>query len=274
MYVCIAVFFSSIIYIVYNQYTVSNEKRLYEELQEARNKASEALISSENEDTSTDTQKNEETVLPESEEVEETTQVIEEKTILPEYEELYAENSDLYGWIKIEDTVIDYPVMHTPDAEDPNFYISKDWNKQEARYGSIYVDGRCNEETENLIVYGHNTVDGSMFGSLTKYKNAEYYEEHKYIQFDTIYEKATYEIIAVSKAVVYYENKPEDEYLFYEHTELDSEEEFNKYISYMKENSWIDIDGTAMYGDQIITLCTCDYWTSNARLLVVAKKIK
>ena len=272
MYVCIGVLLVSVGYIVYNQYTIFQEKQLLAEVQETK---SEAIVdSSENEKSEEAMYESEEIPFQESESNEETTEVIKEKSILPEYEELYKENNDLYGWITIEDTVINYPVMQTPNSENLNFYINRNWDKEETRYGSIYVDGRCDDETENLLIYGHNTIDGSMFGSLIDYKEKEYYEQHKYIIFDTIYEKGLYEIIAVAKGIVYYENRPDDKYLFYEHIELNSEEEFNEYMNYLKDNSWYEINNNAVYGDQIITLCTCDYWTENARLLVVAKRIE
>lgn len=197
----------------------------------------------------------------------------EEKSILSEYANLYEENSDLYGWIEIKDSVINYPVMYTP--EDPNFYLYKNWFKEYSPSGSIFIDGRADDETENLIIYGHNMYDGTtMFSSLVQYKQKEHYESHKYIQFETLYETSLYEIIAVSKAVVYNEAMPKDEYLFYEHMELNSEDEFNKYIEYVKENSYYEIENTATYGDKLITLCTCDYGGKDARLLIVAKGIK
>lgn len=203
-----------------------------------------------------------------------------EKEILQEYKELYEQNSDLYGWITIkgeneEDPIIDYPVMYTPD--DPNFYEKHNWKKETSIQGGIWIDGRCNEETENIIIYGHRMKDGSMFGSLKKYKEQDYFYEHKYIQFNNLYEKQTYEIIAVSESKVYYkeddEEPSEGEYLFYQHVNLDSEEEFCAYISNIKENACYETGVTAEYGDQLITLCTCDYHTKNGRLLVVAKRI-
>lgn len=257
LYVCIVMFLISIAYIVYYKYTMYSENKDFAELRTSKDEVS-TLESEGNNKT--------ENLEPEIE------SVVKSIEILPEYEMLHKENADLYGWIKIEDTVIDYPVMYTP--ENPNFYLYKNWYKEETSSGSIFIDGRTSQTTNNIIVYGHNMKSGTMFGSLDQYKEKNYYDGHKYIQFDTIYEKATYEIIAVAKAIVYYEHKPENEFLFYEHTELNSEEEFNEYVSYMKENSYYRIDSTAEYGDEIITLCTCDYWGQDARLLVVAKKIK
>lgn len=197
------------------------------------------------------------------------------KPILPEYKTLHEENSDLYGWIKIEGTVIDYPVMFTPN--DPNFYEDKNWNKEVCYAGvgtSIWLDGWATDNSENSIVYGHEMADGSMFGSLSYYKDPSYCEEHKYIQFDTLYEKQTYEIISVSKGIAYYDTPPEGEYLFYNHIELDSKEEFDAYVNNAKEKAWYDTDRTAQYGDKLITLCTCDGWTTDGRLFIVAKKIE
>lgn len=193
--------------------------------------------------------------------------------IMPQYESFYADNSDTYGWIRIDDTVIDYPVMHTPDR--PNYYEHLTFEKVESKYGSIFIDYRTTEDTENTLVFGHNMKDRTMFGSLREYKNKKYYNNHQYIHFNTLYEEGLYQIVAVAKGVVYYDKNaiPKDAYLFYDHIELDTEEEFNEYMDYMKNNSWIDTGLTAEYGDKLITLVTCDYWTTNARLLIVAKKV-
>jgi len=202
-----------------------------------------------------------------------------EKQLLPQYANLHEKNTDLYGWISIEgsDTSLEkgYPVMFTPN--DGNFYERRNFEKEESKSGSIWVDGRTKEDTENIIVYGHNMKNHTMFGSLKKYYNdKEYYEEHKYIQFDTLFERQTFEIISVLKARVYYPEKgekvPEGEYLFYDHMELDNEKAFNDYIKYVKGNECYETGVTAKYGEQLITLCTC-HGTNNERLLIVAKKI-
>lgn len=206
----------------------------------------------------------------------------EKKQILPEYKELYNENSDMYGRIFIPGIEIetsegiqkfDFPVMYTP--EDPNFYEDKNWNKEVCKVGmSIWLDGRTTENSENTIIYGHNMKNLTMFGSLRYYKDKDFYETHKYINFDTLYEKQTYEIISVSRAVIYYDTEPpKGEYLFYEHVELDTEEEFDEYVKSVKESSHYNIEETAKFGDKLITLCTCDYEIENERLIIVAKKI-
>lgn len=195
-----------------------------------------------------------------------------EKQILKEYRKFYEEDHDFYGWIKVEDTDIDFPVMFTPD--DPNFYENKNLEKEACKSGGwwIWIDGRTTEDTENVIIYGHNMKYGEMFGSLKKYKEPEFYEAHKYIQFDTLYERGTYEIISVVKTRDYGEG--ENQYRFYDHTELDSEEEFQEYVDNAKKNACFPIETTAEFGDRLITLSTCDKWTEEGRLLIVAKKIR
>lgn len=258
--ICIICLVSSsglIFSIKYNQY---KERKAFEELESK--KQTENL---EEESTETDEVLETEPTVEEPE--------IKQPIILSEYKKLYEENSDLYGWIKIDDTIIDYPVMHT--SEDLNYYNHHDWNRNETISGTPFVDGRTiYGETENTLVYGHNMKDRTMFGSLREYKEKSFYETHKYIQFDTIYEKEKYEIISVSKGIVYYDvEPPKDEYLFYDHVELDTKEQFNQYVQNIKDNEYFETGVTAEFGDKLITLCTCDYWTENARLLVVAKKI-
>lgn len=263
LYVCITILSISIAYIAYYKYTMYTQKQGFEELQELK---SEEIASTNNmlENSITDSSN-----IEKKEQAQDETQ----KKILKEYHKLYQQNTDLYGWITIKNTPIDYPVMYTP--EEPNYYLYKNWEKEKSTLGSIFIDGRTNENTGNIIIYGHNMKNETMFGSLYRYKEREYYETHKYIEFDTIYEKATYEIIAVASAIVYYEEEPpEGEYLFYEHIDFNSEEEFDEYISAIRKNSYYEINTSAKYGEQIITLCTCDYWKENARLLIVAKKLE
>lgn len=224
-----------------------------------------------------ETQLEEETEIIEIETEEE-----EELIILPEYEELYSENSDFIGWIKIDDTSIDYPVMQT-SIEEPTFYIHKDWEKNYSKKGIPFIDAwSILGESRNLIIYGHNMKDGTMFGPLKNYKEKSFYDEHQIIKFDTIYEKSDYQIISVLLAQVFYVGDTEEvrtdvsdnEFVFYNYSNINSEEQFDEYISQIKERSLYDTGVTAEYGDNLITLCTCSYHVKDGRLLVVAKKIQ
>lgn len=196
-----------------------------------------------------------------------------ESTMISKYANLYKENNDLYGWLTIEDSEINYPVMQRID--DQNFYLDKNWEKEYSINGMIFADEQVNEKSNNIILYGHNMKDGSMFGSLKKYKNQDFYETHKYIKFDTLYEEATYEIISVSKTIAYYtfDEAEKADYYFYFHINMNSDEEFNEYVSKAKQNAYYETNVTAEYGDELLTLSTCDSWTDDGRLLVIAKKV-
>ena len=284
--ILLLIFCASVSSLVYTKYTKYQEQKAFEELEEKKKQVLEEQSKQEEQRKLQEQKKLEEQKKWEQEnqkieeEPEEEEEIVEELVILPEYQELYEENSDLYGWIKIDDTVIDYPVMHTPET--PNYYNHRNWEKEDSKSGTLHVDARTIlDETENTIIYGHHMKNGTMFGSLKKYKDISYYDSHKYIEFNTIYEKAKYEIVSVSKAVVYYEDgteivsdSPEGAFEFYNYVELDTYEKFYEYIDKAKANEYYPTGVTAKYGDKLITLCTCDYWTTNARLLVIAKKIE
>ena len=127
----------------------------------------------------------------------------EEKTVLPELAELYLQNSDLAGWICIEDTNINYPVMHTP--ENPDFYLKHGFDKEYSDYGCPYVQDNCDVQkpSDNVVIYGHHMKNGSMFADLEKFKSKEFWQEHKTISFSTVTDRYEYEIVAVFKTVVY-----------------------------------------------------------------------
>ena len=190
--------------------------------------------------------------------------------ILIKYSALYEQNSDLYGWIKISDTPIDFPVMYSPD--EPQFYLRKDFYKNSSLIGTPFI---ITPNTQNIIIYGHNMQNDSMFSFLSKYKDKKYWQGHKYIQFDTLYSESTYEIFIVTNSIVYYSDDsiPADAYLFYEHTNFDTQNDFDEYISHAKDAEFFDSKISANYQDSLITLCTCDYNAQNSRLLVIAKKI-
>ncbi len=190
--------------------------------------------------------------------------------ILPEYEILYQKNKKLIGWIKIDDTNIDYPVMQTSDNE---YYLDHNYNQEYDKNGSIFLDTACSvyPRSTNLIVYGHHMKSGKMFGNLQKYAKESYYEEHKRIQFDTIYEKGTYEIMYVFRSQVF--NEDDLVFKYYQFINANSGNEFDSYMDEMKKLSLYDTGVTANYGDSLLTLSTCDNSQTDGRFVVVAKKI-
>lgn len=194
-----------------------------------------------------------------------------DKSFLSDYQDLYLQNNDMVGWIKIEDTKINYPVMQSKD--NPNFYLKHGFDKAYTDYGCPYIQENCDVDipSDNLIIYGHNMKDGSMFSGLMKYTDKSFWESHKTISFDTLTEKCDYEIIAAFKTVVYTDS-PES-FKYYQFINADTGDEFNAYTTKCKELALYDTGVTAEYGDKLITLSTCEYSRNNGRLVVVAKKI-
>ena len=210
-------------------------------------------------------------VETEPEETKEPMNYSEEKTFIPEYQELYLQNNDMVGWIKVEDTKINYPVMQSKD--NPNFYLKHGFDKAYTDYGCPYVQENCDMElpSDNIIIYGHHMNDGSMFAGLMKFKDKSFWEKHKTISFDTLTDRQTYEVIAVFKTVVYTDS-PES-FKYYQFVNAETAEDFTAYVEKCKELSLYDTDVTAEYGDKLLTLSTCEYSRTNGRLVVVAKLI-
>ena len=187
--------------------------------------------------------------------------------ILPELAELFLLNPDLEGWITIEDTNIHYPVMHTPDRQD--YYLHRDFYGQESSHGCIYIREQCvPEQSDNLVIYGHRMRDGSMFNNLLNYEQQSYYEDHRYIQFSTLTQRHTYEILAVFKTPA-----TQSGYPYYLFVEAQDAAAFDTYVADCKEMSLYDTGVQAVYGDKLITLSTCEYSRENGRMVVVAKRI-
>lgn len=186
------------------------------------------------------------------------------------YELLLKQNSDMVGWITIEDTKLNYPVMQTPNDEE--FYLRRNFDKEYEFRGTPFVNANADlKEDDNIIVYAHNMDDGTMFGALRKYTNVKYYQKHKDIQFETRFGDETYEIFAVFKTV----DNPSDELFidYYHFFNATSEDDFNSQIAMYKNASFYDTGITPKYGDQLLTLSTCEYSNDNGRLVVVARKI-
>ena len=178
-------------------------------------------------------------------------------------------NSDVVGWIKIENTNIDYPVMQNED-----YYLHRNIYKNYSSHGTPYLAEYCNiQYSDNLIIYGHHMNDNSMFAQLDNYKKHSFYENHKYIKFYSYYNgktiEKTYEVAIAFKTVVYSDKG----FKYYNYTNFSDVQELNDFIENCRKlefyNTGIDIN----YGDKLITLSTCEYSQKNGRIVVVAKQI-
>lgn len=206
--------------------------------------------------------------------VEETAATVPEETelvMLENMAERYAKNPDIVGWICIDDTKLNYPVMHTP--EDPEKYLYLSFDETYDINGVPFIDAKCSldPESDNLLIYGHNMNNGTQFRTLMSYTDESFWEDHPVIHYSTLYETRTYEILACFRDRVYY--KYEDVFKFYQFIDAEDETQFNEAITYFKEKSLYDTGVTAEYGDKLITLVTCAYHTENGRFVVVAKLV-
>lgn len=189
----------------------------------------------------------------------------EETGILASYRKLFEQNGDLAGWITIDGTSIDYPVMQTP--EEPQYYLRRGFNRQENENGLPFLDAACDmdQSGSNLIIYGHNMKSGLVFAELLNYQKEEFYKEHPVIQLDTLYEQRKYEIVAV-----FLSKGPS--YLPFSFVSSGSEEKVSELLKQVKEQAYYDTGVRAQYGDDFLTLATCDYSVSEGRLVVLAKR--
>ena len=164
-------------------------------------------------------------------------------------------NSDIVGWIEIENTNISYPVLQGTDNE---YYMTHNYKKEKSRNGSIFLTKEYDWSipSTNLLIYGHNLNNGTMFQDLLKYTNKSFYNQHPIIRFTTMEEDAEYEIISVFKSRVYYKSE-KNVFRYYYFINAKTEEEYNQFITDAKKASLYNIDATAKYGDQLITLSTC-----------------
>ncbi len=192
-----------------------------------------------------------------------------EPTMIPGYEEIYNMNNDTVGWLRIEGTKLDYPVMQTPD--DPNYYLYRDFDGNQSDRGSVYAwsEADINEPSDNITLFGHNMKDGSMFATLNNYIYKNYWEENSLIFFDTLNEYHMYKIFAVFKTSA---NIGEG-FSYHQFVDAQNEAEFDDFVATCKRLSFYDTGITPVYGDKLIALSTCEYTLNNGRLVVCAVRI-
>ena len=178
-------------------------------------------------------------------------------------------NTDIIGWIKIDGTNINYPVMQNGD-----FYLHRNVYKNYSSSGTPYLAEHCNLKTsDNLIIYGHHMKNSTMFSNLDNYKNYNYYKNHKYIKFYTLEDNKTiendYEIVFAFKTVAYSDKG----FKYYNYTKFYDENDFNSFVEKCRNYEFYNTNVKVNYGDKLITLSTCEYSQKNGRMVIIAKKI-
>jgi sortase B len=191
-------------------------------------------------------------------------------SILSRYKKLYKKNSDLIGWLQVDDTVIDYPVMQT--KKDNEYYLHRNFQKKYDVNGLPFLDSQCDMEDEesNLVIYGHHMKSGMMFAHLLDFQSKDFYKKHKTISLDTLYEKREYEVVAAFYSQIYEENT--DVFKYYDYTGRLTEKQFDTYVENIRKLSLYDTEILPKYGESLLTLVTCAYHTENGRFVVVAKQ--
>lgn len=186
---------------------------------------------------------------------------------------LYNENQDFSAWLTIDNTKIDYPVMYTPS--NPEYYIRRNFKKEYSMQGSLFFseDSNIMNDSDNLIIYGHNMKSGDMFADLLNYQKESYWITHKNITLSTVSEVYQYEVIDCFYTELDTSNENTFRYDLF--TTAESEEEFTDFMENVKQCSYYNTEKEAVYGDKLLTLSTCvnTIEDTNARIVVLAKRI-
>ena len=212
-------------------------------------------------------------------------------------------NSDVVGYIHIpnktgeeESYAISYPVVQRRNKADGNsYYLDKNINKEQARSGSIFMDyrdffdymlpdldqdgkqldtyKRVEENSENLVIYGHNMHDFSMFGGLKRYINSEgYYENHPIVELNSNFLQYQYKIFGM--IVVDANDETDTKFEYWNVMDFEDEKDFYNYVNEVKRRTVRLTDVDVKYGDQLLTLSTCNSTFSNGRLVVFARLLR
>ena len=207
----------------------------------------------------------------------EPTETTEPPTTLPPDENLekleavYAQNPETYAWLQIDNTVIDYPVMYTPD--DGEKYIYADVNGKLDFAGTLFIDARCEMEPrcDNVLVHGHNMKEGTMFAILPHYETEDFWKEHSNIRFTTLKDGTKeYEVFAAFYDRVYM--KTDTCFKYYNFINAKDEADFNNAMAEFKAKRLYDTGVDPQFGDKLITLSTCTYHVEEGRFVLVLRE--
>lgn len=174
---------------------------------------------------------------------------------------LKEKNSDSLGWITIPGTEIDYPLMWTP--EEPEKYLYRNFNREDSSHGAPFLDARCTLDSSNLMLYGHNMFDGSMFTDVLSFSDRDYLQDHKTIYLELEGKSLEYEAFASVRTV-------SDSQIF-SYVELYNDEAF---LADIQKECPYDIGIPSGQGNRYITLTTCDESRNGGRAVVFGKLVK
>lgn len=192
--------------------------------------------------------------------------------VLPPYRALYEQNADLVGWLRMDGTGIDLPVVQTPG--DNEHYLRRGFDGLYATGGTLFLDEQCSIDpdnpTANWLIYGHNMADGSMFGELTRYRDEAFWRAHPTFTFDTLYETGTWQVVAALDTTLGADALP-----YYTFFDADTKLEWQQRVDAILDLALYDTGTTPEYGQQLLTLSTCGNTTpaTDTRFALLAVRI-
>lgn len=194
---------------------------------------------------------------------------------LHKFSALYDINPDIRGWLSIDGTEFSYPVVQSgQDTAESQYYLRRDFNGDYNTHGVPFLDYRADlkRPSDNLVIYGHNMRDGTMFEELLNYKDLDYYKEHPVIRFDSVYEEAEYRVAAVF--ITNTLKSHGDLFEYHNFINSPSDDDFDDFIYGVQIRSILNTGVDLRAGDKLLTLSTCSYEFKGARFVVVARKLR
>ncbi|PID22391.1 SrtB family sortase [Sporosarcina sp. P3] len=193
-------------------------------------------------------------------------ELLEDDSMRPQFEELHKVNQDIVGWISVEGTNLHNPILQ---AEDNEFYLNRNFTRESSRAGSVFMDYRndITDMSHNTVLYGHAMRNDTMFGSLKKFGDQDYADEHSVIYIDTLYEGYDVEVFAAYETTIDF---------YYIETDFQTDEQFSEFLEEVQSRSLIDMPVEVGPDDRIVTLSTCNNSVNSKdkRYVVQGKLVK
>lgn len=194
---------------------------------------------------------------------------------LPKYQKMKEQNPDFEGWIIADGTNVDYPMVQTVD--DPEYYLYRDFQGNDSKPGTIFLSNVADiyEPSDVITVFGHNMKDGTMFGSIRRYEDSQFLEEHDRIWIDSLEGRREFQVTHVMKIRVNVAGQ-EDSFPYYDYSNFESKSAYKNFIEQCNAHSIYDTGKNVRYGDKFVILSTCEYTyqDGSGRLVVMGKEIK
>ncbi len=192
-----------------------------------------------------------------------------------DFDSLREVNEDIVGWITIPNTIVDLPVLQS-SKDDPEYYLYRNYKKEDTRYGSIFLDAANSitpgdRYSKSQTLYGHHMDDGRMFADILKYGDLDFYKSAPVFHYDTYLEQGDWKVISVFKTNVL---ESQGKIFQYVRPSFGGDEDFLNFVHNVMIRSVIDTGVTVNENDQLLVLSTCSYEYENFRTVVVARKVR